>query len=89
MTRSVGLPTCRSFLWRLACSPMTRCRWRRRLSDPDLDSEPSNGVVSLNANGGFNYTPNTGFVGTDSFTYHATDGSANSAPATVTLNVGP
>ncbi len=58
-------------------------------ADPDLDSEPSNGVISLNADGGFIYTPNVGFVGTDSFTYHATDGRANSAPATVTLNVGP
>jgi large repetitive protein len=66
-------------------------------TDPDgpsgltaaLDSGPSNGVVQLNPNGSFVYTPNLGFLGTDSFTYHANDGRANSASATVTLQVGP
>jgi hypothetical protein len=52
-----------------------------------LDTAPSNGVVSLNANGSFDYTPNAGFVGTDSFTYVANDGEADSNVATVTITV--
>ena len=54
-----------------------------------LDSDPSNGVVQLNPDGSFVYTPNLGFLGQDSFTYHANDGRANSSSATVTLQVGP
>ncbi len=59
-------------------------------ADPQVDSAPSNGVVNLNSNGGFIYTPNPGFQGDDSFTYHITDEhGANSNVATVTLHVGP
>ena len=39
-----------------------------------------------------NYTPNTGFSGTDSFTYKATDGqgaSSNIATVTITVNAAP
>jgi hypothetical protein len=43
--------------------------------------------VVLNANGGFTYTPNTNFYGTDSFTYRASDASSNSNPATVSILV--
>ena len=45
------------------------------------------GTVTLNTDGSFSYTPQTGFNGTDSFTYSANDGIANSAPATVTITV--
>ena len=45
------------------------------------------GVVTLNPDGSFNYTPGAGYCGTDSFTYTATNGTAASAPATVTLTV--
>ncbi len=48
---------------------------------------PANGALTLNNNGGFSYTPNTNFVGTDSFTYEAFDGVTNSNPATVTITV--
>jgi subtilisin-like proprotein convertase family protein len=48
---------------------------------------PTNGSVDLNADGSFTYTPNTGFVGTDSFTYVANDGTADSNAATVTIVV--
>jgi hypothetical protein len=59
-------------------------------ADPQVDSDPSNGVVSLNANGGFIYTPTADFQGDDSFTYHTTDEhGANSNVATVRLHVGP
>lgn len=47
---------------------------------------PSSGVLLLSANGGFTYTPITGFEGTDQFTYQATDGTATTT-ATVTIAV--
>ncbi len=50
-------------------------------------SNPAHGSVTLNSNGSFAYTPNTGYAGPDSFTYRANDGSANSNTATVSLNV--
>ena len=63
-------------------------------TDPDLDTltavqvtGPANGTLSLNPNGGFTYTPATGFVGSDSFTYAANDGFVNSDPATVSVTV--
>ncbi len=49
----------------------------------------SNGTATLNANGSFTYTPNAGFTGSDSFTYRASDGSANSNVATVAITVTP
>ena len=63
-------------------------------SDPDGDiiiallvSGPANGTVNLNPDGSFTYTPNAGFVGTDSFTYKASDGKLDSNLATVTITV--
>jgi VCBS repeat-containing protein len=66
-------------------------------NDADVDGDPltavlntdvTNGTLTLNANGSFDYTPNAGFNGADQFTYYANDGTANSAaPATVTINV--
>ena len=48
----------------------------------------TNGVLVLNANGSFNYTPTFNFNGTDSFTYFANDGTVNSTTtATVTITV--
>jgi len=52
-----------------------------------LVTGPSHGTLEFNANGSFTYTPNTHYVGSDSFTYRATDGTYTSAAATVTLNV--
>ena len=54
-----------------------------------LNSDPSSGSVSLNANGSFDYTPNGGFTGSDSFTYLADDGRGGSAEANVTITVTP
>jgi uncharacterized repeat protein (TIGR01451 family) len=63
-------------------------------SDPDGDalsaalvSGPSRGELALNADGSFYYTPNRGFGGTDSFTYRAVGGSAESNVATVRIPV--
>ena len=52
-----------------------------------LRTGPANGAVVLGANGSFTYTPIVNFNGTDSFTYTASDGSAVSNVATVTVTV--
>lgn len=49
---------------------------------------PSNGTLS-GAAPGLSYAPNSGFLGTDSFTYIANDGALDSAPATVSISVHP
>src|SRR5262249_26107660 len=50
---------------------------------------PSHGILNLNTpNGQFTYTPNTGFSGTDTFTFIVNDGTQDSTPATVTITVG-
>jgi hypothetical protein len=43
----------------------------------------------LNSNGSFSYTPNKDYNGPDSFTYEATNGTEDSNPATVSLEVNP
>ena len=48
---------------------------------------PAHGVLTLNADGSFTYTPTKGFAGKDSFTYIASDGLASSGPTTVTVTV--
>ena len=53
----------------------------------ELATLPANGTVALNPDGSFTYTPNTGFTGTDSFTYHLVDNTAITSAATVTLTV--
>jgi VCBS repeat-containing protein len=45
------------------------------------------GLVNLNTDGSFTYTPGNNFSGTDSFTYRASDGSAESNIATATITV--
>jgi VCBS repeat-containing protein len=52
-----------------------------------LDTDVSHGSLNLSSNGSFFYGPTTNFCGTDSFTYHANDGQANSNIATVTINL--
>lgn len=63
-------------------------------SDPDGDtlsaqlvSGPSQGTLTLNANGTGTWTPPNGYVGSTTFTYRASDGTAFSSAATVTLTV--
>lgn len=67
-------------------------------NDFDLDGDaltaapvsgPANGSVTLNPDGTFTYTPNPGFDGSDSFTYRANDGAADSNVATVSITVNP
>ncbi|MFE4258382.1 FG-GAP-like repeat-containing protein [Streptomyces sp. NPDC056883] len=63
-------------------------------TDPDgntltasLVTGPAHGTLTLNADGSFTYQPESAYVGSDSFTYKATDGTVDSNIATVTLNV--
>ena len=63
--------------------------------DPDGDvlqvvsvAQPTHGAVTLARDGGFVYTPNAGFIGTDTFDYTFTDGAAT-ATSTVTIAVEP
>jgi subtilisin-like proprotein convertase family protein len=50
-------------------------------------TQPTAGTVALNGDGTVTYTPNSGFTGTDSFTYKATDGQSDSDLATVMVQV--
>jgi VCBS repeat-containing protein len=66
------------------------------LSDPNGNqltaihySGPGSGTLVLNADGSFIYTPNSDYVGSDSFTYKANDGEDDSGETTVTLAVEP
>lgn len=63
--------------------------------DPDgtpltakLVTPPTHGTLVFNSNGTFSYQPDADFVGTDTFTYQATDGGLG-ADAVVTLTVVP
>jgi VCBS repeat-containing protein len=63
-------------------------------TDPDGDqlsawvgSGTSHGTLTLNANGGFAYTPDANYNGPDTFIYRANDGTLDSNLATVTITV--
>jgi VCBS repeat-containing protein len=63
-------------------------------TDPDNDiltaslvSQPVHGVLTLNANGAFNYTPDANYHGPDSFSYRASDGALSSAVTAVSLTI--
>jgi len=50
-------------------------------------SQPANGSVTLNSDGSFEYIPDTGFEGTDTFTYKANDGTDDSNISVVSIEV--
>ncbi len=52
-----------------------------------LVNSPLNGTLNLASNGGFTYTPNMFYVGTDSFTFKAYDGVLYSNLGTTTITV--
>ena len=63
-------------------------------SDPDGDDltaelveQADHGTVTLNADGGFTYTPDPDYSGPDEFSYRASDGEDDSEVATVSLTV--
>ena len=47
----------------------------------------SNGVLAFSDNGEYQYTPNTGFLGVDTFTYEVQDTSGNTAQAIISFTV--
>jgi len=53
-----------------------------------LGVDVSHGQLVLNNDGSFTYSPDSGFVGVDTFTYQASDGTFNFNVATVTITVG-
>jgi VCBS repeat-containing protein len=68
-------------------------------SDPEADAlsarlvtAPDNGTLTLNSDGSFSYTPDTGFQGLDSFSYKAHSGfeeaGYESETAVVTIDIG-
>lgn len=54
----------------------------------ELVTPPENGTLVLNPDGSFEYTPNTNFAATDTFTYQATDGTLSDS-ANVSIVVEP
>ena len=50
-------------------------------------TQPANGHLAVALDGGFSYTPDTGFLGTDTFTYKVSDGEADSNTAVVSIEV--
>jgi len=54
-----------------------------------LDTDVKHGTLALNSDGSFVYIPTANYNGTDSFTYKANDGQADSDAATVTITVKP
>jgi len=54
-----------------------------------LEGDVNSGTLALNADGSFTYTPAAEFSGTDSFTYRANDGTADSSIRTATITVRP
>ncbi|MDH3511712.1 MAG: tandem-95 repeat protein, partial [Gammaproteobacteria bacterium] len=70
------------------------------LNDSDADGDlltvnttpvsgPNNGVLLLNGDGTFTYTPYADFNGTDSFTYEVTDGNGGIGQGIVTITINP
>ncbi|MCE5334113.1 MAG: tandem-95 repeat protein [Desulfobacteraceae bacterium] len=70
-------------------------------NDSDVDRDaltatlvegPQHGILALNADGSFTYTPSASVIGKDSFTYQAWDangGKSDTATVTITINTPP
>jgi len=52
----------------------------------DVVGDPSNGTTAINPDNTITYTPNSGYIGPDSFTYSISDNEFNSAQAIVYIN---
>ncbi len=66
------------------------------VNDTDVESDPltavlvagpAHGVLALNPDGSFTYTPDANFNGSDSFTYMANDGTGDGNVATVSITI--
>ncbi|MEO8679226.1 MAG: choice-of-anchor Q domain-containing protein [Vicinamibacterales bacterium] len=89
-----GVPTCVDFSG--STSAATPLSGAVVCSDPDAGdtftvlrlSGPSHGTVTVDPDGTFTYTPASGFIGTDSFLFQATDSlGAVSIAATATIQI--
>jgi len=74
----------------------TPVRGQVRAYDPDGDAltyakatNPTNGTVTVSADGTYTYTPGVNFNGTDSFTIIASDGKGGTVTITVSVTVTP
>ncbi len=54
-----------------------------------LLADPLYGALSLNSDGSFTYTPNSGYAGADDFVYQAGNGYFTSEPTLVSVTVSP
>ncbi|ACV27469.1 Ig-like domain-containing protein [Kangiella koreensis] len=52
-----------------------------------LSQDVMYGVLTVNSDGSFSYTPDNGFTGTDQFSFVVSDGSATSDPAIVDITI--
>jgi uncharacterized repeat protein (TIGR02543 family) len=52
-----------------------------------VETPAAHGTATVHADGSFGYTANSGFSGSDSFTYRATDTSGDYATGTITIDV--
>ena len=77
-------------------SALSNTRYNGKLNVSDIDNNEltydiiahtKHGSLFTNPDGTFNYFPNNGFVGVDSFSYIVNDGVVNSNAANVTINV--
>jgi len=75
-------------------TPGTKITLALRGADPNgkpltfaIEQAPAHGVASVTGSQ-LTYTPASGFQGTETFTYRATNGSLSSSPATITITVG-
>ena len=57
------------------------------ITDSVTITTAQNGTVVLQSNGDYEYTPPTGFTGTDTFAYTVTDQQGNTDTAAVTIDV--
>ncbi|MFQ5433422.1 MAG: tandem-95 repeat protein [Anaerolineae bacterium] len=83
-------------------TPLTLTNMNVLANDVDIDgtldpatvtivNQPANGAAAVNLDGTITYTPNTGFVGSDTFTYTVDDNDgamSNEATVTVTVTSG-
>ncbi|QEF99255.1 FG-GAP repeat protein [Stieleria maiorica] len=61
--------------------------WHASMGDytASVETDPTNGTLTLHADGSFSYQTHAGFTGTDSFTYRVTNQRGGFTTATVTL----
>ena len=53
----------------------------------ELVAQPEQGVVSMNSDGSFEFSPRLGFTGVTTFAYRTSDGDATSEPTEVTIAI--